>query len=112
MRPLAVLALAPMLAAGLGGPAGAETQTAIPTLVLSRTSPWTVDPSRVVSVTAWEAPVRRAAVTLPIGERVELVAIGSREKPPKAWSALRRSSGPAGRSSTSKGARVGLVMQW
>ena len=60
---------------------------------------------------AQDAPVQRLRLSAPIASNMELVAVGSSEKRPKT-SPARREAGPAGRASTARGARVGLLVRW
>jgi hypothetical protein len=48
-------------------------------------------------------------VAVPIRDGVDLVAIGSKERAPKAWSMARSASGPPVRG---RGARLGLLVKW
>jgi|GEM_PF-6755113 len=98
------------LAVGFAGAAGAETKSSRgPVLILNRATPWARDAGTMVPLGGWEAPVRRAGVSVPIRDGVDLVAIGGKELTPRAWSMARSASGPPVRG---RGARLGLLMKW
>jgi len=71
------------LAVGFAGAAAAETKSSRgPVLILNRATPWARDAGTMVPLGGWEAPVRRAGVSVPIRDGVDLVAIGGKELTP------------------------------